>query len=101
MDKWIVVWTEPAVADLQSIMDHIAADNPTAAIGVVNQIIQRVELLANTPRMGKRYIKYTEFEIREIVSGKYRVFYRLHDDSRVEILAIWHSARGDPDLLIY
>jgi toxin ParE1/3/4 len=97
--EYEITWTEPAGLQFEEIRDYIAAENPSAADRVVKKIIARVEQLGSTPRIGVVYRKGGKFPIRKIVSGKYRIFYRIIENAkRVEILVIWHGARGDPDL---
>ena len=93
-----VVWTEPASMQLEEIRDYIAADNPLAARKVVERIIARVGRLKSLPRIGAVYGKGGKHPVRKIVSGSYRIFYRIVEDAkRVEILLVWHAARRDPD----
>ena len=40
-----VVWTEPALADLDTIADYIALDNPEAAAALVQRIFQHADHL--------------------------------------------------------
>jgi plasmid stabilization system protein ParE len=66
---------------------------------VVADIIARAELLVTVPLIGAMYPRGTTSPFREIISGKYRIFYRVNQPSeQVEILTVWHSARRDPDL---
>jgi addiction module RelE/StbE family toxin len=97
--EYEIVWTEPAGLQLREIREYIAADNPTAAQRVVAKIIARVEQLKWTPRIGAVFKKAGKYSVRKIVSGKYRIFYRIvEDDHRVEILVVWHGARRDPQM---
>ena len=83
-----------AVEDLQSVREHIAADNPKAARRVVQRIRQNASRLAAHPRLGRP----TEVQdIRQIsVAGlPFLVPYRVRDD-RVEILRVFHTARERP-----
>ena len=97
--EYEVVWTEPAGSQLEEIRAYIAVDNPSAANRVVGKIIARVDQLQGTPRIGAVYRKGGKYPIRKIVSGKYRIFYRIVEDAkRVEILLVWHGARRDPNL---
>ncbi|MEX0703331.1 MAG: type II toxin-antitoxin system RelE/ParE family toxin [Planctomycetales bacterium] len=94
-----VVWTEPAMADLRAISDYIAERNPAAAVRTIAAILERVDLLQRVPFMGPIYPRGSQGRVREIVSGKYRIFYRvIEDSSRVEILTVWHGARREPTL---
>ena len=97
--EYEIVWTEPAGLQLEDIRDYISVDNPAAAIRIVNKIIARVEQLKSTPRLGRVYRKGGEHSVRQIVSGKYRIFFRIIEKAkRVEILLVWHGARREPDL---
>lgn len=100
--EYEIVWSEPAGLQLQEVHDYIAADNPAAATRVVSAIISRVDQLAATPRLGVVFHKGGKYPIRKIISGKYRIFFRIvEEEKRVEILLIWHGARRDPDLRKY
>jgi plasmid stabilization system protein ParE len=50
-----VVWTEPAVADLEAITTYIAEHNPAAAEKTAAAILDRVEGLRTVPLIGVTY----------------------------------------------
>ena len=94
-----VTWVERSLCELEAIHDYIAADNPQAAAKVVRGIRAQVELLRTVPRMGPRYRCRLLGDIRQTISGKYRIFYEVFEsERRVEILLIWHAARQEPEL---
>ena len=94
-----IVWTEPALSDLQEITDYIARDNPSAAAQVGGEIIEHVEILSSFPHIGPRYPRGSSGRNREILCGSYRVFYRVIAElKRVEVLTVWHGARQEPNL---
>lgn len=75
-----IIWTEPALQELDAIADYISLDNPAAAKNLVREAFKRVEHLSDHPKSGK---KVEEFEVsvyREIVLPPCRIFYRLADD---------------------
>jgi len=41
-----IVWTNPAIADLEKIVTYISLDNPSANQRVGDEIIRHVEILA-------------------------------------------------------
>ena len=45
-----IVWTEPALSDLDAIADFIALENPVAAQKLVRRIFEHVEQLAAHPK---------------------------------------------------
>jgi plasmid stabilization system protein ParE len=78
-----VAWTEAATADLQAITKYIAEHNSDAAERIALAIHQRVSLLRSVPLMGKVYSRGGRPDVRVVVSGKYRIFYRVIQHSAI------------------
>jgi plasmid stabilization system protein ParE len=92
-----VVWTEPAERQLQDVIAHIKADNPSAAERFALRLFRRIDSLAKFPLAGDVFTQSRRMEIRQVFYGKYRIFYRVRRRlKRIEILAVWHGARQDP-----
>ncbi len=87
-----LIWTEPALADLNEIAQYIALENPTAASLLVQQVFSAVERLEQHPASGKFPVELEGRRYREVVSGPCRIFYR-HSQGRVLILYIMRSER--------
>jgi toxin ParE1/3/4 len=87
-----VVWTEPALADLDAIADYIALDNPEAARLLVQRIFKHVEQLERYPKSGSVPAKLRGSRYRQIVEPPCRTFYR-SDGKRVWILHVMRSER--------
>ncbi len=85
-----IVWTEPALADLDAIADFIALENPVAAQKFVRRIFKHVEQLTDHPKSGSKPAEFEGRNYRQIVESPCRVFYR-HDDSCVFILHVMRS----------
>ncbi|MCL4218100.1 MAG: type II toxin-antitoxin system RelE/ParE family toxin [Candidatus Hydrogenedentes bacterium] len=87
-----LIWTAPALADLDEIAEYIALDNPAAASRLVQKVFDRVERLEAHPKSGRRPPELTRTSYREIVVAPCRIFYRLekHD---VCILHVMRSER--------
>lgn len=93
-----IVWTDPALDDLQKIVSYIARDNPEASRDIGEEILRHVELLGSFPWIGPPYPRGSSGSTREIVCGKYRIFYRIKESPKqVEVLTIWHGARGNAE----
>jgi len=86
-----LIWTEPALSDLETIADYIALDDPEATRRLVQRVIQHVEHLADFPDSGFRPRELPRSRYRQIVEPPCRVFYR-SDGKRVYIL---HVMRGE------
>lgn len=96
---WEIIWTEPAVADLEQIVRTVASQNPTAAESLRIELLESVEVLARFPFIGPTYERDRTGRTREILCRQYRIFYRaIEERRRVEILTLWHSARREPKL---
>jgi plasmid stabilization system protein ParE len=87
-----IVWTEPALPDLDAIADYIALDNPEAAAQLVRRVFLHVEQLALHPESGSKPPELKGWRYRQIVEPPCRVFYRL-DESRVYILYVMRAER--------
>ena len=87
-----VVWSEPALADLDAVADYIALENPVAAAELVKRIFGHVEQLSDHPDSGSRPQELGRSRYRHIVEPSCRVFYR-HDGNKVFILHVMRSER--------
>lgn len=87
-----VIWTEPALSDLDAIADHIALDKPSAARELVQRVFAHVEQLAAHPLSGSKPPELRGWRYRQIIEPPCRVFYR-EDNGRVLILYVMRSER--------
>ena len=87
-----VIWTEPALNDLDAIADYIALDNPAAARRLVQKIFRHVGQLADHPRSGSKPPELKDWRYRQIVEPPCRVFYR-QEGTRLLILYVMRSER--------
>jgi toxin ParE1/3/4 len=85
-------WTPGATADLENISQHIAEDNPEAALKTARSIFSRIEELVTFPNRGR---KGREEGTRELVLSPlpYIVVYRVLPSEAIQILRIWHGAQ--------
>ena len=94
-----IVWTLRSREDLRDIASFIAKDNTAAALKLGDTIFQRVDTLQQFPEIGHVVPERNQSHIREIAVGNYRVVYRVrHQQKEVEILRVWHGARGEPQI---
>jgi toxin ParE1/3/4 len=76
-----LIWTEPALQDLDQIADYISLDKPEAARKLVQRVFQKVESLADFPEMGPCPRELIGTFYRHLVIPPLRVFYRLESDT--------------------
>jgi addiction module RelE/StbE family toxin len=86
-----LIWTEPALHDLDAIADYIALDNPDAAHELVRQIFRHVAQLQRHPKSGSVPKELRGMKYRQIVESPCRIFYRTIKNCVV----ILHVMRGE------
>jgi toxin ParE1/3/4 len=90
-----IVWTAPALREIEAIGDYIALESPRASARIVTRVFDRVDTLADHPEIGRPgRIPGT----RELVitSTPFVVPYRVRGDL-IEVLSVFHGARRWPD----
>jgi plasmid stabilization system protein ParE len=88
----VVIWTEPAKADLRSIHDFIAPDSRYYAKKVTEDIVAKSDILDSLPRIGRNVPELDDNNIRELLPYSYRVLYEIKGDD-VFVLAVIHKRR--------
>ena len=88
-----IIWTRQSVEDLENIYEYISKDSVKYARIQVIRIRDRVKILKSYPKSGRVVPETEEDAIREIISGSFRLIYRIKTDSLIEIITIHHSAR--------
>lgn len=88
-----VIWTEPALNDLDAIADYIAVENPIAAAALVQRVFAHMEQLEAHPESGPRVPELKRSRYRQIVDPPCRVFYRF-DGKKVLILYVMRSEQS-------
>ena len=89
-----IVWTEPALNDLNTIAEYIALSNFAAAKKLMRKIFDKIARLENHPESGKIPRELINFNYREIVVNPCRIFYKI-DGEQIYIL---HVIRQERDL---
>ncbi len=82
----MVIWSQPARADLRSIHDFIAHDSRFYAKKVVQDILEQL------PRAGKKVPELNEDQVRELPLYSYRIIYEIKDQG-IFVLAVVHKRR--------
>ena len=86
-----IIWTEPALADLDAIADYIALDNPQAARDMVQRVLKHVEQLEVHPLSGPKLPEFKGWRYRQIIEPPCRVIYRYERG----LIHIVHAVRGE------
>ena len=90
-----VIWSEPALADLDAIADYIALDNPEAASNLVQHIFKHSDQLQDHPDSGPRLKEFKGSRYRQIIEPPCRVNYRNNKtESKVYIQPVIRSEQN-------
>ncbi len=84
-----VIWTAPALEDLEAICSYIARDSPRRADLLAQRVFQATDRLTLFPRSGRVVPELGCDDVREIIFESYRIVYQIVEE-RVEIVA--HNA---------
>jgi plasmid stabilization system protein ParE len=92
-----IIWADSPLYDLEKICSYLSERDSEAAHRTGRAILDQVRVLARFPLIGPTYPQGARGTLREITCRPYRIFYGV-DEYResVEILHIWHGARGEP-----
>ena len=87
-----LIWTEPALTDLEAIADYIALDKPDAAKRYVQRVLDAVGRLEQFPNSGSIPPEIPDLPYRQVVVPPCRIFYRA-EKGHIFILYVMRSDR--------
>lgn len=87
-----IIWTEPALQQLDAIAEYIALDNPAAARELVKEVFDKTERLESFPKSGRIPPELPDSVYREVVIPPCRIFYR-EDEQRLLVLYVMREER--------
>jgi plasmid stabilization system protein ParE len=90
-----LVYADEAIEDLQRLREFIAVHNPSAAARIAAELVGKIELLPDSPKMGTPVeMAPVPDSVRDMVFGKYIVRYSVHT-SAIIILRVWHGPEAE------
>ena len=89
-----IVWTEPALNDLDKIAEYIAVSNLVAAKKLVKEVFAKVDMLEEYPKSGKSVSELPSLNYRELYVKPCRIFYKFEDNKAFTL----HVMRHEQDL---
>jgi toxin ParE1/3/4 len=92
-----LLWSPRSVADLEEIRAFIEVDSPAWADLTVRRLVAAVERLREFPDSGRMVPERQRPDLREVVSGKYRIVYR-HTPDLAEIATVFRGSREFPEI---
>lgn len=90
-----LVYTDEAIEDLKRLREFIAVHNPSAAGRIAAELIVKIELLPEFPRMGSQVkLAPVPDSIHDMAFGKYIVRYSVHTNTII-ILRVWNELEDE------
>ncbi len=87
-----VIWTEPALSDLDAVAEYIALDKPSAAINLVQKVFSSTDQLEQFPELGRKPPEFKKSRYLEIIVNPCRIFYRIEGD-KIYMLYVMRSEK--------
>jgi len=88
-----IIWSDPAVDDLEAAVEFIAKDSDAYARSLAQLAVDAAESLRDFPNRGHRLPDPKLSKYRELIIGSYRLVY-LVEKKRVLIVAVLHGHRA-------
>lgn len=88
-----IIWSEPAISDLENIRDYIAKDSGYYAAIFIEKIITAIEKTATFPLIGRMVPECNNKNIREVIYQNYRIIYKI-SNKVIFILTVIHGGRN-------
>jgi plasmid stabilization system protein ParE len=86
-----VIWSEPALAQLEAIVEVIALDKPEAAAAVTSRVFNATDNLSLFLKLGRPIPEFPHKNYRQVWIKPCWLYYRV-DDEKAYIL---HIRRGE------
>lgn len=87
-----VIWTEPALQDLNEIAGFIALDKASAARKLVQKVFSTTDRLEKFPHSGRKPPELVDSRYLELIVNPCRIFYRTEKEN-VYIVYVMRSER--------
>jgi plasmid stabilization system protein ParE len=87
-----VIWTDPAVDDLEAAVEFVARDSASYASALAQQVCDAGDSLAEFAERGRQLPDPELTDFREVFIGSYRLVYSVEPE-RVLIVGIIHGRR--------
>jgi len=88
-----IIWTNHALADLESIASFIAQDSDKYAQLTIRKLFTKTDVLKSFPQSGRVVPEKNNTNIRELIEGNYRIIYEVVNESVIYVLTVHHSSK--------
>ena len=93
MPRTEITFAESALRDLEEVrIWYMEQGVPEVVARLVDEVLQRIQALAEHPDMGRAVPEFDQSFLRELIHPPFRIVYR-RDPQRVSIVRVWRSER--------
>ena len=87
-----VIWGDPALDDVRSVIEFVARDSPVYAERLATAILNAPKRLERFPQSGSVVPEFQMESIRELICNSHRIIYQIRGDV-CYVVAVVHSSR--------
>lgn len=88
-----VIWSTRSIKDIDQTAEFISKNSYAYAVSFVERIFKLENVIKSNPYIGRIVPEFNKKNLREIITGNYRVVYQTTNFPRIEILSVHHGAR--------
>ena len=90
-----LTWSPSACHDLKELASYISEASPEASFKFIKKVFDIVENIPDFPKSRRVVPEFENSNIREEIRKPCRIIFRIKPKKRtIEIVRIWHSAKG-------
>ncbi|MBN2590490.1 MAG: type II toxin-antitoxin system RelE/ParE family toxin [Sedimentisphaerales bacterium] len=94
-----LTWSPSACLDLKELASYISESSPEASVKFIKKVFDTVEYIPDFPKSRPVVPEFENSNIREEIRKPCRIIFRIKPKKRtIEIVRIWHSAKGTPQI---
>jgi len=88
-----IIWTAKSLSDLEDIGNFISKDSMRYAKLTLEKLLETAKLIERNQRIGRIVPELDQEDIREVITGNYRIIYQIINPETAYILTVHHSSR--------
>jgi addiction module RelE/StbE family toxin len=88
-----IIWTARSITDLEDIADFISKNSKKYAKLTIEKLIGTAKFIEKNQHIVRIVPKLNQQDIREIITGNYRIIYQNINENNSNILTVHHCAR--------
>ena len=88
-----IIWTGRSLSDLEDIGEFISKGSHRYSKLTLEKLIERAKIIEKNQKIGRIVPELKQEDIREIITGNYRIIYQNTNAELSYILTVYHSSQ--------